>query len=117
MITEGQVEMKTKEGTTFMILPEDSLFNEYTLIFDLKSNIIFKSFMPTFESLEYERNAENMTRTMNLDAETFKDLLEMYPDTAKNLTLRALEKRSIFMYYKQKVTTKHLNGKLGSRPA
>ena len=41
---------------------------------------------------------------MNLDGEKFSELLELYPDTAENLKLRALEKRSIFMYYKEKVT-------------
>ena len=40
---------------------------------------------------------------MNLDGEKFEELLDLYPETAKNLTLRALEKRSIFMYYKNKI--------------
>ena len=39
---------------------------------------------------------------MNLAAEKFEELLELYGETAKNLKLRALEKRSIFMYYKNK---------------
>lgn len=45
----------------------------------------------------------NETLTMNLEGEKFKDLLELYEDTAMNLKLRALEKRSILMYYKNKV--------------
>ena len=40
---------------------------------------------------------------MNLEDEKYADLLELYPETAKNLKLRALEKRSIFIYYKNKV--------------
>ena len=43
---------------------------------------------------------------MNLDGEKFQDLLELFPETAENLKLRSLEKRSIFMYYKSKVTKK-----------
>lgn len=43
---------------------------------------------------------------MNLNGEVFQDLLELYPETADNLKLRALEKRSIFMYYKNKVQRK-----------
>lgn len=39
---------------------------------------------------------------MNLDGEKFVELLDLYPQTAMNLKLRALEKRSIFMYYKNK---------------
>jgi len=46
-------------------------------------------------------------RTMNLDAEKFQDLLELYPETAENLKLRALEKRSIYMYYKHKTEHRH----------
>ena len=46
-------------------------------------------------------NNERCT-TMNINRETFSNLVELYPETAKNLQLRALEKRSIFMYYKQK---------------
>jgi len=41
---------------------------------------------------------------MNLNGKKFQELLELYPETAKNLKLRALEKRSIFMYYKEKAT-------------
>ena len=52
------------------------------------------------------RSKENNTKTMNLDADTFKDLLELYPETETNLKLRALEKRSIFMYYKNKARKK-----------
>lgn len=43
---------------------------------------------------------------MNLDGEKFQDLLALYPDTAENLKLRALEKRSIYCYYKNKVQQK-----------
>lgn len=39
---------------------------------------------------------------MNLDGEKFSELLDLYPQTAMNLKLRGLEKRSIFMYYKNK---------------
>ena len=41
---------------------------------------------------------------MNLEGEKFQELLELYPETAQNLKLRALEKRSIYMYYKNKVS-------------
>ena len=48
---------------------------------------------------------------MNLAADKFEDLLELYPDTKENLKLRALEKRSIFMYYKNKVQSKFIRRK------
>ena len=49
---------------------------------------------------------------MNYEDEKFADLLELYPETAKNLKLRALEKRSIFIYYKSKVENRRAK-KLG----
>ena len=39
---------------------------------------------------------------MNLDADKFYELTSLYPETCTNLKLRSLEKRSIFMYYKNK---------------
>lgn len=45
---------------------------------------------------------------MNLAGDKFLDLLELYPDTKENLKLRALEKRSIFMYYKNKVQSRFI---------
>ena len=39
-------------------------------------------------------------------------MLDLYPDTAENLKLRALEKRSIYMYYKHK-TEHRLNQQFG----
>ena len=52
---------------------------------------------------------------MNLEGEKFSELLELYPDTAENLKLRALEKRSIFMYYKEKATMRAALSKQKSR--
>ena len=93
-----------------MQLPTDSIFNDYQLIFKLKSNIHYKAFTPIYVDEKQFNNSEN-TRTMNLDAEKFEELLDLYPSTAENLKLRALEKRSIFMYYKEKVTKRSMQQK------
>ena len=50
---------------------------------------------------------------MNLDKDKFEELLELYPQTRENLRLRALEKRSIFMYYKNKVEEKAKAARIG----
>ena len=39
LIQSGQVDMFTKEGNRFMVLPLHSIFNDYQLLFNLKSNI------------------------------------------------------------------------------
>ncbi len=98
--------MFTKQGTKFMELPPDSIFNDYQLLFNIKSNITFKSWTPMYINEKQMHSDENRTRTMNLDGEKFQELLELYPETCENLKLRALEKRSIFMYYKDKVQRK-----------
>jgi len=82
LILSGQVNMFTKRGTKFMQLPANSLFNDYQLLFNLKSNITFKSFTPRYESEAQMQAVENRTRTMNLNGEKFQDLLELYPETA-----------------------------------
>ena len=104
-LVEGQVDLYTKPelaGQKFMQLPVDSIFNDYQSIFKIKSNIDYRAYTPPYEN-EAKFQAGESIHTMNLDGEKFDELLELYPETAKNLKLRALEKRSIFMYYKNKV--------------
>ena len=82
LILSGQVDMFTKAADKFMVLPEHSIFNDYQLICNLKSNILFKSHTPTFTNEKDMDREENLVRTMNLDGEKFQDLLELYPETA-----------------------------------
>lgn len=37
-----------KSSNKFMILPIDSVFNDYNLLFNLKSNIQYKSYSPEY---------------------------------------------------------------------
>jgi hypothetical protein len=39
---------------------------------------------------------------MNCPKDVFEDLMDLYPDTAENIKIRALEKREVVMYYLQK---------------
>ena len=50
LILSGQVDMFTRQGSKFMMLPPDSLFNDYQLLFKLKSNITYKSWTPMFQT-------------------------------------------------------------------
>lgn len=108
LIVTGCVELFSKAQNKFMVLPVDSIFNDYNLLFNLKSNIEYKSFSPEFVSEAQQQSDELKTMTMNLDADKFHELITLYPETAENLKLRALEKRSIFMYYKNKADNKHI---------
>ena len=103
-LTDGQVDLYTKpgiDGQKFMQLPCDSIFNDYQAIFKLKSNIDYRAYTPPYEN-EAQFQTGETTNTMNLAADKFEELLDLYEGTAENLKLRALEKRSIFMYYKNK---------------
>ena len=71
LIQSGQVDMFTKEGNRFMVLPLHSIFNDYQLLFNLKSNISFKAHTPTFRKEEDLLAIENQIRTMNLNCEHF----------------------------------------------
>jgi hypothetical protein len=61
------------------------------------------------------KSEENFTHTMNCESEKFQELLELYPETATNLKMRALEKRCIFMYYKKKASQRRRFGKQTSQ--
>lgn len=82
LIEQGAVDLLLRDGTKFMQLPELSVFNDYQLLFGLKSNIVFRSFTPTYVSENQMNDPINKTRTMNLNADTFQELLELYPETA-----------------------------------
>ena len=103
LITKGMVDLQTKHGDRFMILPESAVFNDYQLLFNLRTNMIYKAHSPAGTNNEELRESDVELRTMNLDCEKFHQLIDLYPDTAENLKLRALEKRSVFSYYKHKM--------------
>ena len=48
LILSGMVDMFNYHNTKFMQLPPDCLFNDYQILFGLKSNITFKSYAPPF---------------------------------------------------------------------
>ena len=111
LITSGQVDMFTKDDDKFMMLPEYSIFNDYQILFGLKSNIKFVANTPLWTNEHDFESPQNWVRTMNLESEKMQDLLDLYPETAENLKLRALEKRSIYAYYKHKVEIRAKNPK------
>jgi len=59
LITSGLVEMFDKDDKKFMQLPPDAIFNDYTLLFNLKSNIQYKAYTPAFISEKQMKSQEN----------------------------------------------------------
>mmetsp|Transcript_4810 Transcript_4810/g.4463 ORF Transcript_4810/g.4463 Transcript_4810/m.4463 type:complete len:153 (-) Transcript_4810:304-762(-) len=86
-IQEGEILMFNKfQLNSFMKLPQYSYFGDYQVLYDLHSNIVFKT------GTEYQ-----LTRFMCIKKKVFLALCELYPTTAENLRIRALERRFEFM--------------------
>ena len=59
LITSGQVDMMNRDQKRFMALPAHSIFNDYQLLFNLKSNIQFKSHKPQLNKKSDSNAVEN----------------------------------------------------------
>ena len=68
--------------TDFMLLPQYSIFGDYQILSDLKSNIVFKT-------TKYGKH----TRFMCVSKKMLMNLCDMFPVTGKNLKERGLHKR------------------------
>lgn len=99
MVTEGAAHMVSKEEFFFMALPTNGVFGDFNVAFEARSMCSLRG-PPVPDSVIVPPNAEIFTcRTMQCDAEIFTELMELYPDTAENIKIRALEKREVLMYY------------------
>ena len=79
-IQEGTVSMFNKyKIQDFMFLPQYSIFGDYQIICDLKSNIIFKT-------AKYGKQ----TRFMCVHRKVLLNLCDLFPVTADNLKQRGL---------------------------
>jgi hypothetical protein len=66
----------------FMLLPPYSIFGDYQIVCDLKSNICFKTAKHCPQ-----------TRFMCVDRKVFLNLCDLFPVTHENLRERGLQKR------------------------
>ena len=64
-----------------MILPESSVFLDYQLLFNTKSNMRYKAHYPDNTIMKQKDAYEVELRTMNLDSEKFEQLLDLYDET------------------------------------
>jgi len=82
-IQEGAVSMFNKFLIKdFMLLPPYSIFGDYQIICDLKSNICFRTAKHCAQ-----------TRFMCVDRKVFLNLCDLFPVTQENLKDRGLQKR------------------------
>ena len=92
-IREGGVKLFNKfQIKDFMHLPQYSVFGDYQIICDLKSNIVFQT-----------AKLASDTRFMCVSKKVFLNLCELFPVTAENLRHRALLRRLHFIQAMEKL--------------
>jgi len=72
--------------TDFMLLPQYSIFGDYQILSDIKSNIVFKT-------AKYGKH----TRFMCVSKKVLMNLCDLFPVTGKNLKERGLHKRMFYL--------------------
>jgi hypothetical protein len=101
LVTDGAAQMLSKDDFFFMLLPMGGVYGDFNVAFKAKSLASIKA--PAVpEGINLKRKPDEdvyTTKTMNCEAEVFADLMELYPDTAVNVKMRALEKREVLLYY------------------
>ncbi len=101
-----------------MILPKHSIYGDYNAAFNIKTLIALQGppNTPNTKPITLSSGQKEYFTcfTMNCDVEVFCNLMELYPETAENIKIRALEKREVYMYYLQK-TRKFYKRKFGEK--
>lgn len=99
-----------KSFTPFLVLPTSSVVGDYQILFDLNSTISVKVYVPPeFMAHQFAGGTKQETskpskektkspsdvqgQFMCIDADAFLDLCDLYPQTADDLKMRALERR------------------------
>ena len=100
-VMEGQVNMSNYEAGQFMALTKRAVFGDYALLFNLKSNISFRTISDPNETHEsyYFIPDEIKTSFMCCKKEMFLDLCELFPQTQQALRELSLHKRDIYMHF------------------
>lgn len=92
-IFSGGISLFNKHRVTdFLLLPQYSFFGDYQLLYDLRSNIVFRT------SQKFSK-----TKCMCVKRSVFIKLCEQFPHTAENLKMRSLERRSYFLHKMQQL--------------
>ena len=113
IVSDGEAEPrkpnKRNIGTMkpILYLPKFSYFGDYQILFNLKSNLEFKTFSPDSldnKAIKSQLNTLPYIIFMCVKDETFQDLCSLFPLTAKNLKQKALERRKRLIDQKNRVS-------------
>ena len=84
-----------------MVLPKRAVFGDYAVLFNLKSNISFRTISDPNQTDEAFMFISDEIRTsfMCCRKDTFLDLCELYPETHVALKELSLYKREIYLHF------------------
>ena len=85
-----------------LYLPKYSYFGDYQILYNLKSNLVFKTLAHTPDS-KAQQQPEQLPDIifMCISKEVLCELCELFPQTAENIKRRSLERRHRFMLQKK----------------
>jgi len=103
-IRQGLVEVYNNENDEIhkekpiLYLPKNSYFGDYQILYNLKSNIVFKTLAHTPDEKKPATN-EPMPDIifMCISKDALLELCDLFPQTAENIKRRSLERRYRFM--------------------
>ena len=102
MFNNENDELRKEEPILY--LPTFSYFGDYQILYNLKSNLVFKTMEPEME--DSNQNPEfNSIIFMCIDKTLLLDLCDLFPQTAENIKRRSKERRLRFM--QQRNTNSH----------
>ena len=95
----------SKPYRPFLILPRNTVYGDYQILFDLYPNCDFRTYVPDSKFPEEKANYENIGLPdediepegeyvlMQVESSILKNLCELYPETSDNLRYRSLDRR------------------------
>ena len=117
-IRQGLVEVYNNENDEIhkekpiLYLPKNSYFGDYQILYNLKSNIVFKTLAHTPDEKKPTTN-EPMPDIifMCISKDALLELCDLFPQTAENIKRRSLERRYRFMQQKNTNSRRYNNKK------
>ena len=104
-IVDGKIDLITQpDQVNFLAMHPGMVFGDYSILFDLKSNITWKT--PDVQLNDSEQDMdENLTKFLCCDKQIFISLCELYSKTYDALRVLAIEKRDIIGFFCSKART------------
>ena len=98
--TEGKA--KSNKQKPILYLPKYSYFGDFQILFDLKSNLVYKTLENISDDKKPNSNYDALPDILFMCVEKKKilQLCDLFPQTAENIKERARERRKRFMHQK-----------------